>query len=402
MATTPAPHAAQTSAARAVRIGQHVLYAILLLIGVTQAMTDRALSLPVATGALGLALWYPVGAWLAGRARRSRLSWVWLGVLVAIWVITVWLAPSFAWLVFALSLLTLHLLPTIPAVAIVVAMTMIAIWALWPTASNPAAAVLGPTVGAIVAIGVTWGYRLLLAESAERGRLVAELTRAQTDLVAVQDELATVQRESGALGERARLARDIHDTLAQGYSSILLLARAGLARGASEADLLRQVEATAAENLDEARRVVHALAPAQLEGAPLPAAVRRLLGRLAAETGVHTHLEVAGDARLASTAVDVAVLRLVQGALANVRQHARATRVAVSLNYEPDELLVDVVDDGRGFDPHTAGVAPDASGFGLRAMRERLAALGGTLVVESAPGDGTAIAASVPLGGGTS
>lgn len=91
--------------------------------------------------------------------------------------------------------------------------------------------------------------------------------------------------------------------------------------------------------------------PAQLEDAPLPAAVRRLLERLASETGLRTDLEVTGDPLLAATAVDVAVLRLVQGALANVRQHALATRVVVSLSYAPDELLVDVVDDGSGFDP---------------------------------------------------
>ncbi len=77
-----------------------------------------------------------------------------------------------------------------------------------------------------------------------------------------------------------------------------------------------------------------------------------------------------------------------QGALANVRQHALATRVVVSLSYAPDELLVDVVDDGSGFDPAATPQSADAGGFGLRAMRERLAALGGTLGVESAPGEG--------------
>lgn len=373
------------SAARALRGGQHVLFALLWTIGASQTWADGAVAEPVAALAIALALWYAVGLRFSG--------WVWFAVLAALWVGLVLLAPTFAWLVFALNLIALHLLPDGPAIGSVVALTLTAISVLWPTASNPLAAVLGPTVGAVVAIGVSWGYQRILAESAERGRLVAEL-------VAVQEELATVQRQSGALDERARLARDIHDTLAQGYSSILLLARAGLARGASEAELLGQIEATAAENLVEARRVVHALTPAQLEDAPLPAAVRRLLERLASETGLRTDLEVTGDPLLAPTAVDVAVLRLVQGALANVRQHARASRVVVSLSYAPDELLVDVVDDGRGFDPAATPEATDAGGFGLRAMRERLAALGGTLSVESAPGEGTAVAASVPLGGG--
>lgn len=395
-AADPAPLA--DSAARALRSGQHVLFALLWAIGLSQSWADHGAVPAVVAGSLLLAAWYAAGAWLSRRL-GPRGAWVWFAVLAVGWVVLVLLAPTFAWLVFALNLLALQVLPDGAALGTVVALTLTAISVLWPTASNPLAAVLGPTMGAVVAVGVSWGYQRILAESAERGRLLGELTAAQADLVAVQSELATVQRETGALAERSRLARDIHDTLAQGYSSILLLARAGLARGASEADLLGQIESTAAENLEEARRVVHALAPAQLEDAPLPAAVRRLVERLAAETGIRAELEVVGDPRLAPTDVDVAVLRLVQGALANVRQHARAGRVRVSLSYEPTELLVDVVDDGRGFDPAAVGPGVGAGGFGLRAMRERLAEFGGTLSVESEPGEGTAVAASIPWGG---
>ena len=398
--TTATEHA-PSPAAKALRVSQHVLFAILFVVGVAQTIAEGRFTGLGLAAAVALALWYPVGAWLAGRGTPRRRGWAWFGVLAGLWLVTVVQAPSFAWLVFSLCLLGLHLLPTAAGLACVGVLTAISIVALWSSATSAVAVVLGPVVGALVAIGMTAGDRMILAESAERGRLLAELRSAQADLVAVQAELATVQRETGALGERSRLARDIHDTLAQGYSSILLLARAGIARGASEADLLGQIEATAAENLVEARRVVHALAPAKLEDAPLPAAVRRLLDRLSAETGLRADLEVVGDPRLASTEVDVAVLRLVQGALANVRQHAAASRVVVSLSYEPGELLVDVVDDGRGFDPSLVGPVTDAGGFGLRAMHERLAALGGTLSIESAPGEGTAIAASLPLEGGT-
>ncbi|WP_218184604.1 sensor histidine kinase [Nigerium massiliense] len=215
--------------------------------------------------------------------------------------------------------------------------------------------------------------------------------------MAVQEELAVAQREAGALAERGRLARDIHDTLAQGYSSIVLLARAARASGGSPSDdVLRRIEQTASDNLAEARAVVHALRPEALADAPLPDAVRRLLNRLAEHTGIETRLDVVGDPRLSSTRLDVEVLRLVQGALANVRTHAEASTVAVSLSYEPDGLLVDVVDDGVGFDPAAATPAAADGGFGLRAMRDRLDALGGTLSVESAPGEGTAIGASLP------
>lgn len=388
--TDPSQTPAQ-SAARALRTGQHVLFALLWGIGASQAWADGLLRPSVVVLALALATWYAIGVWL--RATASSNGWWWFGVLAGLWIGLVLLAPTFAWLVFALSLLALQVLPDGAALGSVIALTLTAISVLWPTASNPVAAVLGPMVGAAVAVGISWGYQRILAESAERGRLL-------TELVAVQEELAIVQRESGALAERSRLARDIHDTLAQGYSSILLLARAGLARGASDLDLLRQIEETAAENLIEARRVVHALTPAPMDGAPLLAAVRRQLDRLAEETDIDADLDVTGDPLLATTDVDVAVLRLVQGALANVRQHADARRVVVSLSYAPEELLVDVVDDGRGFDPAGVPPASDVGGFGLRAMRERLAAVGGQLSVESTPGEGTAIAAAIPLGGG--
>lgn len=376
-------------------MGQHTLFGVLFAIGLGQTVVEGRLTAATAPFVVALAFAYLVQFAGVLQCRRA----VWFVTVACLWVATVAQLPAFAWLVFALSLLALTDFGLLGGSAATVALTVVAIGALWPGASSPVAAIIGPLMGALVAIGISAGYRVVLNESAERGRLVEELNAAQSDLVALQDELATTQRESGALTERARPARDIHDTLAQGYSSILLLSRAGLARGGADADLLRQIETTAAENLVEARRVVNALAPAQLEDAPLPAAVTRLLARLEAEAKVAASLEVSGDPRLASTVVDVAVLRLVQGALANVRQHAGASKVVVSLAYELTGLLVDVVDDGVGFDPESMRPASEAGGFGLRAMRERLAAVGGTLSVESAPGEGTAIAAWVPLEG---
>lgn len=368
------------------------MFALLLVIGVTQAGANGALDGVLIGLVVAFTVWYLFGALFAARIPRRFAGPIWFAVLAALWVAAAIRAPSLGWLAFALCLLSLHLLPWVPGVLTVFLVTGMAIIVLLPTASSPISAVLGPVIGAFVTLGVTFGYSLILKESAARGRLLDELSVAQTDL-------ANAQREAGALAERARLARDIHDTLAQGYSSILLLTRAELATTPVNAMLLAQIEQLAAENLVEARRGVQALSPAQLEDAPLPQAVRRLLDRLAAESGVRADLEVAGDPRLSSMAVDVAVLRLVQGALANVRQHAGASRVVVSLAYEPTELLIDVVDDGVGFDPDHLPPASSAGGFGLRALRERVAQIGGTLSIESQPGEGTAVAASVPLGG---
>jgi signal transduction histidine kinase len=110
-----------------------------------------------------------------------------------------------------------------------------------------------------------------------------------------------------------------------------------------------------------------------------------------------------GEPVVLATAVEVALLRLAQGALANVRQHARATRVGITLTYSDHEVRLDVVDDGVGFDPRlVTRPSAEGAGFGLRAMHDRLAALGGTLDVESTPGSGTAVAATVPLANGVS
>lgn len=395
----PVPTGAPSAAARALQVGEHALFALLLVIGVAQAAADGRLDAALTGLVVAFAAWYVLGAVFAGRMPWRYAGPVWFAVLALLWLAASARAPSLAWLAFALCLLALHLLPWVPGVISVFLVTGVAVIVLWPTASSPVAAVLGPLIGALVTLGITLGYSLILKESAARGRLLEELSAAQADLVAVQEELAAAQRETGALAERARLARDIHDTLAQGYSSILLLTRAELATEPGNAALLRQVEDIAADNLAEARRVVRALTPAQLEEAPLPQAVRRLLDRLTAEAGVRTDLEVTGDPRVSSMAVDVAVLRLVQGALANVRQHADASRVVVSLAYEPAELLIDVVDDGVGFDPDAVAPPTDTGGFGLRALRERVADLGGRLSVESAPGEGAAVAAAIPLGG---
>ncbi|HET8602154.1 MAG TPA: sensor histidine kinase [Segeticoccus sp.] len=411
---------------RGMQVGQHLLFAALLAIGAVRAAATAHHVVAVAVGAGLLALWYAAGLWLAARRRDPVVGRVWLAVLMLGWVALVALSPEFSWVAFSLFFLAMHLLPLRAAVPIVGVLTAAVVTAQLSGpggAGNAVAKVLGPCVGALVAIGMSLAYRRLVVESEQRRRLVEQLVAAQDDLVATHDELVATQRQAGALAERARLARDIHDTLAQGFSSIVLLARAGLAadgadgraaapsgagragpatrtgaRVRTSADLLAQIEATAADNLVEARRVVHALAPAALEEAPLPAALGRLVTRLSEQTGIQASLQVDGDPHPLPTSCEVALLRVAQSGLANVRQHSGADRVRVTLTYQPDAVALDVVDDGRGFDPGRMESAPlGGTGFGLRAMRERLADLGGALVVETAPGDGTAIAATIPL-----
>jgi signal transduction histidine kinase len=192
------------------------------------------------------------------------------------------------------------------------------------------------------------------------------------------------------MAERQRLAADIPDTLAQGFTSILMLIQA------AQADLddshpqatrhLDSAELTARENLAEARALLTGLAPAQLDGGTLPDA----LGRLSGASGVETSFHLSGAVRPLPMAVEVMLLRVCQEGLSNVRKHARARSAAVCLGYDADAVRLEVSDDGAGFDP-----ASVSGGFGLRGMRARVAEAGGTLTVDSAPGVGTRLSASV-------
>ncbi len=210
-------------------------------------------------------------------------------------------------------------------------------------------------------------------QSIERAALLAELER-------TRGELAAASRDIGALAERERLAREIHDTLAQGFTSILLLARAG------EGRTWQLVEQTARENLAEARALVAATGPAGLGTTPLPAALRRLVDRFADEVGIAATMRVEGTERPLPSGQDVVLLRVSQEALANVRKHAGASRLELVLAFSETGASVRISDDGRGFDPAAPG-----SGFGLAGMRERVREIGGALDLRSGPGGGTCV-----------
>ncbi|MCH8627343.1 sensor histidine kinase [Arsenicicoccus piscis] len=389
---------------------QHVLFALLLVIGLVRAVQDGAATVPLLLATLALVGWYAAGARLGRRAqdqpsapRPALGAWFLLG-LALVWVALVLISHELVWLAFSLWLLAGHLMTTRVALPFSLAVLGVVVAAPWHALGAPpgAAGIIGPAVGAAFALALSRGQQRLVRENIERRRLVESLVRAQAESELLHAELASAQRESGILAERTRLSRDIHDTLAQGFSSILLLARAGAVADADRrAELLAQIEATASDNLVEARRVVGALAPQQLEGSGLASALRRILDAQADETGVATELRVEGDLASLPTVVEVALLRAAQGALANVREHSAARHVVVTLTESDDSVRLDVVDDGRGFDAaawaRAAPSAPELGGYGLRSSRARLRELGGGLEIESQAGSGTALSAYVPL-----
>ncbi|KDN17263.1 sensor histidine kinase [Amycolatopsis rifamycinica] len=228
----------------------------------------------------------------------------------------------------------------------------------------------------------------------------AKLEAALAENAALHARLLIQAREAGVLDERQRMAREIHDTLAQGLAGILAQLQAA-GQTPDQPPSLRRHLANATEltreSLVEARRTVQAVEPTVLAGAQLPDAIGDVARRWSEVNAVDAVLTTTGDARPMHTDVEVALLRTAQEALANVAKHARAGRVGLTLSYMADLVTLDVRDDGVGFDPD-AGRADGSGdgGFGLAGMRQRVQRLAGRLDVESEPGGGTAISVTVP------
>ncbi|MFI8527443.1 sensor histidine kinase [Promicromonospora sukumoe] len=227
--------------------------------------------------------------------------------------------------------------------------------------------------------------------SAERTRTVDRLAAALQENAGLQAQLLVQAREAGILDERQRIAAEIHDTLAQGLAGIIAQLEA-----AGTEDWRVRVEKSvrlARANLAEARRTVHAVAPAELEDTPLPEALAALVAAWADQHGVRADLTVTGTVLPMPPEIEGVLLRVTQESLSNSAKHAEATRLAVTLSYMEDEVALDVRDDGRGFDPvRSAG----AGGFGISSMRRRVERFGGVLTVESEPHNGTAVSAVLP------
>lgn len=230
-------------------------------------------------------------------------------------------------------------------------------------------------------------------------RIVAEAEgRAATidELRETQARLAAVERDRGVQDERERISREIHDTLAQGFTSVVTLTRAAdaaLARGdvATARERLSLVERTAVDNLAEARLIVAELTPGHLQSRTLVEAMQRLGEAVSSETGMRAEVTVDGEPAPLGGVAEVVLLRTAQEALSNVRRHASAGHVAVSLAYEPERVVLTVCDDGRGFD-----TGADRGGFGLDGVRARAAQVGGEVDLTSVPGSGTTLRLEVP------
>ena len=205
--------------------------------------------------------------------------------------------------------------------------------------------------------------------------------------------------ESGAIEERNRLAREIHDTLAQGLAGIALQLETAdvLLESGQEpqkiSNAIQQALQLARANLEEARRSVLDLRAAPREGRTLAQALKALAHDAGAKGGLEIDFELSGGEHPLPVRIEAGLYRIAQEALANVVQHAGAQRAALSLATLPDQVTLVIADNGHGFDPERT--MPDR--FGLIGLNERVKLLGGTLQLNSSPGSGTRIEINLPL-----
>ncbi len=229
---------------------------------------------------------------------------------------------------------------------------------------------------------------------------IARTLATQVMLVVQISRAIEKDRKAAVLMERNRIARDIHDTIAQGLTGVIVQLQAAdeaNARGAlGEAGVhVRLATHLARDSLNEARRSVHALRPEALKDKVLSEALDGLLTNLTLGTDLQSRFEVIGEPKALHPEWEENLFRIGQEVLTNTLRHARATQVAVRIEFQPDLLLMDITDNGQGFD-----LSQPTDGYGLLGIQERLGAMGGTLEVRTAAGQGTAVKIALPTARG--
>jgi signal transduction histidine kinase len=405
------------------------------------------------------------GAWLAWGftfhpAWRERPRWmaVFFTVLIALMAVLVIRSPIFGFFTFTGYFFVYWLPPGKWRLTGVAAVAIL-------TATSQDGGLPKPTVQGfalyagliIVNVGVAgaiFWFAFVGSEQNDRRRAaVAALSEANRKLEAtlaenagLHEQLVTQAREAGVHDERQRMAREIHDTLAQSLAGIITQLQAANQVG-QDTERRRHQEAALAlarEGLSEARRSVHALRPEPLQASRIEEALAVVTERWSRLHGIRATVTTTGSATPIPPEAELTLLRTAQEALANVAKHAAASRVGLTLSYIGDQVTLDIRDDGVGFAPSVGGragagvgcggaggaganggvangvaggpvagapVAGDPTagglaggsgrelrgGFGLTAMRERVEGLAGTLVIESEPGTGTTISACLPV-----
>lgn len=330
------------------------------------------------------------GLGLAGAARSLAARLAGFSIAVGGWFLLVVADDRWTVLTFALYGLCYIVEETRLRVGVTLAAVVSAVWLL--------ASLGGPPWTLVIPVLVFIGSSTI-AFAIDR---IAQLTDRQAELIeqleSTRADLATSERSRGVLEERTRMAGEIHDTLAQGFTSIVLLARAGTRATTNTEDALASIEATAQENLHTARRLVESSRPDELGEASLPDALRRHLRESLPEQ-VGGGLEIVGIPRSLPGSVETVLLRAAQEGIRNACTHAQPSRVDVILSYLDDVVTLDVCDDGLGFDNgqvHDRGTL--TGGQGLATLTRRVESLSGRLTIERGDDRGSVLTIRLPVG----
>ncbi len=382
------------------RLGRHLwdpYFALCYLVAVAMLIGEEGTTTPRRIAVIGLLTLMTACYWVLGRPAilagdEGWPGWLFVAAIAVLFGVAVGFDQISALALFAICPMVFFTLPLRYAIPVVTVLNLLPpVVGLIQDRSLERFRALLPFAVLSLAFGLLIGTYIdrIVRQSGERADLIRELEASRA-------EVSRLSHAAGVSAERARLAGEIHDTLAQGFASIITLVQAadsGLGR--EDAEVRRRLDLavrTARENLAEARGLVAALAPRALESGSLDEAVRRLAERTGEELGVPATFGSEGAPRPVPTAVEVVVLRAAQEALSNVRKHAGAGGVAVRLSYRDCSLGLLVRDDGKGFPSDR-----QPAGFGLHGMRQRVEQAGGALTVHSAPGAGTEICVEVPL-----
>jgi signal transduction histidine kinase len=375
----------------------HALFAVLVVTtAVVMVAEDKAhlgwrLAIVVGIG-VAYAVWGR-----RGLGERSPLAGV--GYLAVAWGLMVVLmaldGTGTAWiLTFGLFPQTWAILPrnkaALTVFLAVVGIALVRIWQSPRTVDEFVGIAISTVIMLVLSLTLGLFIDRIIREADTRATTIDELRRTQA-------QLAAAERDQGVAGERERISREIHDTLAQGFTSVVTLARAtesALERGDLEVvrARLRLIEQTASDNLSEARLIVAELTPGHLQSRTLSEALQRLVDAVAAESGMTGRLRVEGDPVVLPANSEVVLLRTAQEGLANVRRHSGARSFEVFLSYAADgPVAMTVTDDGVGFTPDAA-----LRGYGLDGATARAAEVGGSFEVSSEPGTGARLRVEVP------
>ena len=387
------------------RIWNTITYAI-LVVSIGVCVADADINWHFKAAAAGFSSLWGVWYWLfviRSRIWNRHFAILFFSFVLSIFLAAVlsWINPVFAILLFAYFGIAFRALPVKWAIPnVILASIALAVRYMdfgdgWFTIKN-FLFLLGFLTMAFFASMLGLYISSIARQSHERQRMIKELE-------STQGELARAEREAGVLEERQRLAGEIHDTLAQGFTSIILqLETAELAIDSDPAEARSHVERAlkaARDSLAEARSVLWALRPEILQREPFGAALGRTAQKWEETTGIQAEVKISEETGLLPPNVEVTLLRAAQEALVNVHKHAHASSVSLTLSYMEDVVILDVQDNGRGF--AATGTSDQdglfSEGYGLPAMRERVEHLGGRVSVETAPGEGTTLVVEIPL-----